>query len=286
NLLLRRRGTEPRDEIRIPLPVPGDRPAGSHLAVEVDRAAHRLAEGRWDCYVEHPADGKRRRIVAELVEQQHLLTLPLPPVGGGEVGHWIPYATTDGHLALRTWLRAGHAEVTAIEPGAYAFQVTATLHGTADPGEPIAVVARGRSGEYEPHDFEVQARRAPSTGAGAGAGAGVAAGPAAITFEIPYALANASRAGGHDLWDLQVVPSPGDAPIRLARIAGDRVSRKKTDVFAATTLDPAPGGPVCLRPYFTVDNNLALSARPLASHEGLSEEDLAFLDQEQDALHG
>ncbi|NGN69959.1 hypothetical protein G5C51_39485, partial [Streptomyces sp. A7024] len=257
-IVLRRRGSEPREEIRVRL---GKRPAADGYAeATVARAAHRLADGRWDCYLDLGPGAKPKRLRAGLVETQHLLSLTPPRPGADEVAQWIPYPTSDGYLAVRTWLRAGHAEVTSVVPEAGAFRVHATLHGRARAGELCAVIARSRKGER--YEFHVMAQPL---------------GEGDIAFELPYTLAEAHREGGHDLWDLWVVPSFGAQPVRLGRVFGDRVSRKDTDVFAAHERKTGMNGPVRLRPYLTVHNNLALSARDLANVDGLTEADLALL---------
>src|SRR5690606_9842599 len=92
---------------------------------------HVLAEGRWDCYVAPRGTDKRRRLVAGLVEQARLVTLP-PVVGEDGVSAWIPYTTTDGFVALRTWLRPAHAEATRMLVGADSVPVSALLLGDSE----------------------------------------------------------------------------------------------------------------------------------------------------------
>ncbi|MBP5867798.1 MULTISPECIES: glycosyltransferase family 4 protein [Streptomyces] len=199
---------------------------------------HTLAEGRWDCYVVPRGTTKRLRLTARLVEQAALVGRP-PSAGRDGVGAWIPYPTADGFLALRTWLRPAHAEIDTVEVGEESVTVTATLYGDADAvreGAEVRAVSRTDTA----YDFTVVAR---------------AVGERVVRFTVPYGEIMARRAVEHDLWDLRVAGVP------VGRIGGDVVERRKTDLVPGRVFPHAERGRTRVRPYFTVRNELALSAR-------------------------
>jgi hypothetical protein len=214
----------------------------------LSRAAHVLPEGRWDCYLV-PAGGtaaRRLRITARIVEQAALLGRK-PDAGPHGVSSWIPYTTTDGFLALRTWLRPAHAEVERIHVGGddpEALTVTATLYGT-EAGLPrdARVTATPRSGGAP--EITVPARpTAAVTGAG-------------LTFVLPYAEPVRRGTGEDEPWDLRLTGPGLPGPVPLGRIGGDVADRRRTDVLPATAV-----GGQRVQPYFTADNALALGVRP------------------------
>ncbi|KFG08449.1 glycosyltransferase family 4 protein [Streptomyces sp. LBUM 1478] len=199
---------------------------------------HTLAEGRWDCYVVPRGTTKRLRLTARLVEQAALVGRP-PSAGRDGVGAWIPYPTADGFLALRTWLRPAHAEIDTVEVGEESVTVTATLYGDADAvreGAEVRAVSRTDTA----YDFTVVVR---------------AVGERVVRFTVPYGEIMARRAVEHDLWDLRVAGVP------VGRIGGDVVERRKTDLVPGRVFPHAERGRTRVRPYFTVRNELALSAR-------------------------
>ncbi|WP_062207585.1 glycosyltransferase family 4 protein [Streptomyces sp. NBRC 109706] len=210
-LLLRLRKDPARRTVRVPF----DRRGRAVLR----RADHALAEGRWDAFLVTEVAAKPQRLAARLVETAALVNaLPLDTAEGATA--WIPYPTKDGNLTLRTWQRAGHAEVTAIETGAAASTITLTT--------------------------------------GAGAGARISAhGPAGD--EIPLAVSTtpeglratlAHRDAAAGTWRLRLT-TPDGSSTPLARIAGDTADRRKTDVHPAVT-----HGELTLRLAFTGDNDL------------------------------
>lgn len=248
DFLVRLRRDPEKREVRLPLPL-GD---GTHTEATLDVAAHLLPEGRWDCYVAPRGTNKRTRLTAELVEQARLLTKGLS-VGRHGVTALIPYTTADGFLALRTWLRPAHAEVTEVLIGEGSVTVTAALYGAAAPGPDAVVVATSRQGDA--HHFQAPVRTV--------GGPGLApAGAAHLEFTLRYEAALARRTDvEQDLWDLRLIGSPGATPVPLGRIAGDLADRKKTDVFPACVLDHPERGATRFRPFFNAANNLTLSAR-------------------------
>ncbi|MEU3754539.1 glycosyltransferase family 4 protein [Streptomyces olivoreticuli] len=226
HVLLRHRGTKGKEAVRVPLSADG--------TARVERAAHTMAEGRWDTYVERAGDKSRRRLAAALVEQKALLGLPLAE-GAAGVAAWVPYETSDGFLAVRTWLRERHAEATEVRVGADGITVTVSLHGTPL-GDGAELVARLRNGDGAAGDV-----RAPLED-----GTGV----------LPYEPMQKRIADEQDLWDLWARPTSGASLVRVGRLAGDFADRKGIDTFPA-----AARGEVRLRPYFTVTNDLTVTVK-------------------------
>ncbi|MEU5704725.1 glycosyltransferase family 4 protein [Streptomyces aurantiacus] len=249
---------ETRAEARVPL----ERPSDMKSPWTADLAHRRLSlpEGRWDLYVERPKDGALRRLRAGLVEQRGLLSAT-PETGGtggtGETGEtseafawWIPYPTKDGFLALRTFRRSAHAEATALQTDdgspsgslSGSLSVRGMLHGAAL-GRGAALLGVSRDGTA--HDFET---------------------PATASFDDGRAfqarITSLSRPGGVEksLWDLFIRPASAAEPIRVGRIVGDIVDRKGTDRHPSTALGAAADRPVRARFFFTVTNDLAISA--------------------------
>ncbi|MFI1972753.1 hypothetical protein BLA24_26940 [Streptomyces cinnamoneus] len=244
HLLLRHRGSKGKETVRVPLPRQG-REAGGWVEARVERAEHTLSEGRWDTYVER-AGGKsgektRRRLLAGLVEQKALLTLPLRESAEGHSA-WVPYATSDGFLAVRTWLRTTHVEADEVRVGDDGITVAVTAHGTAL-REGAELLARLRGGDGSVGDV-----RTP-----------LVAGSGCLPYEP---MSRRVTADEQDLWDLWVRPAAGAAPVRVGRIAGDFADRKGVDTFPAVTR-----GEVRLRPFFTVTNDLTVTVKDTAVDE-------------------
>ncbi|MBB1246461.1 glycosyltransferase family 4 protein [Streptomyces durbertensis] len=238
-LVFRRRGAGDH-AVRLPI---ADHGADGVL---LSRADHALAEGRWDCRLEprtqpNPARADFARPVAvTLLDSAALVTLPLA-TDGGRVAHWVPYATADGHLGLRTWLRPAHAEVEQVLAGEHAVTVVARLLAGADQGPDARVVACGPGPEWE---IPVRAADDPSR----------------IEFSLGYATALEHRTAARDaVWDLRYRPGPGRDTVPLGRLAGDIPDRRRTDRYPAVTLDHPTHGATRLRPVFTSRNNLALA---------------------------
>ncbi|WP_327190839.1 glycosyltransferase family 4 protein [Streptomyces xinghaiensis] len=265
-----------RREIRVPLPEVATALDLSDIGVTLKPGEHALAEGRWDCYVAPRGGGSgdagegsgsggkaagsgagtrtrpRIRLTAGLTEQARLIGRP-PVLDAHGVSAWIPYTTTDGFLALRVWRRPAHAEVTALHIGEAAATVTATvLAPDTLPLTGTTVHAASREGDDS--DFTVPLT--PTGGPGADAGT--------FRFDLPYGEALRLRRAEHDVWDL-TLRVPGDGPpVPIGRITGDLADRKKTDVYPPLFLDHPDRGTTRVRPFFTVDNALALSARDSA----------------------
>ncbi|WP_308101105.1 hypothetical protein [Streptomyces sp. S07_1.15] len=107
------------------------------------------------------------------------------------------------------------------------------------------------SREGDDSDFTVPLT--PTGGPGADVGT--------FRFDLPYGEALRLRRAEHDVWDL-TLRVPGDGPpVPIGRITRDLADRKKTDVYPPLFLDHPDRGTTRVRPFFTVDNALALSAR-------------------------
>ncbi|MGW8381138.1 glycosyltransferase [Streptomyces sp. ODS28] len=245
SLLLRARNRPEAEPVRIP--VDRSRTRDGMTEVRVERGAHRLLpEARWDTYVERAADGRRRRVRAELVETARLLTSPAPyDPEDGALAPWVPYTTVDGFLAVRAWHRPSHAEVTGIALERRGYRVRARLYGEAGAGEePLVVgVPRGEKG----HGFELPVRILAGPDSGSGP---------VIECEIPYELPAAlDSGGGKATWDLWLRPSPEAPAIRLSRLLDDQHDRRATDVTPQVPLGDTGLG---VRLAFSAANDLAL----------------------------
>ncbi|MER6155050.1 glycosyltransferase family 4 protein [Streptomyces sp. NPDC001868] len=251
SLVLRRRHGD--DEVRVPLEREAPGEAKSPWTATLDRGALALAEGRWDLHVERAEDGLRRRLRAGLVEQRGLLTAEVPD--GTPVAWWIPYATKDGYLALRTFRRAAHAEVTALPVGDGSISVEGVLHG-AELGEGATLVGVARGEEVA--DFEAPAT---STEGGRGEGGGGEGGRGGEGHRFHARLTSLPDPAGPDkvIWDLFLRPAPDAEPVRLGRLFDDIVDRKDTDKYPAVTLATPSGAAPQARFFFTVTNDLAVA---------------------------
>ena len=193
-LVLRHRHGD--DESRVPL----ERPTAPKSPWTADLAHDRLTlpEGRWDLHVERAEDGTRRRLRAGLVEQRGLLTAtPARSAPGTAFAWWIPYATKDGYLALRTFRRPAHAEATALRTDAGSLSVEGTLHGVVL-GEGAALLGVSRDGE-------TPRLRNPGDAHGG--------------TDVPGRVTSLPRPDDADkpLWDLFLRPTAAAAPVRVGR---------------------------------------------------------------------
>ncbi|MET4921553.1 hypothetical protein P3L51_04125 [Streptomyces sp. PSRA5] len=202
-----------------------------------------LAEGRWDAYVVGVPGEERTPLLPGLRDLRAL-------VSGGRDGVVtplavrIPYATKDGRLAVRAWLRASHAEAGRIVFSGRSMTVRARLFGPR-PGEGAAALLyrRGQAGVVR----EIALR--PEGGQD-------------FSFTVDYQelLAEGGRpaAGAAPvIWDVYVRPATGASRIRVARLLDDVADRKTVFVYPAATL-----GGVTARPYYTVDNDLSVEIAP------------------------
>ncbi|WP_309058405.1 transferase [Streptomyces sp.] len=192
-----------------------------------------LAEGRWDAYLLRGPDAGRERLRPGLRDLRLL-------VHGGTrevtspVAVRVPYATKDGFLALRTWRRTAHAEAGPLDIRDGAMTVRAHLHG-AELSEGAVVRLRLRGGRgtervYRPHP----------------------AGGGDFSFTVGYREL-AEGAAGSQVWDAFLQPAADAPPIRIGRLLDDVADRKGVYVYPRVTV-----GGAAVRPYYTVDNDLAV----------------------------
>ncbi|GCB44321.1 transferase [Streptomyces sp. NL15-2K] len=192
-----------------------------------------LAEGRWDVYLIQDAGSGRQRLRPGLRDLRVLVD--------GHLRDWqsplairIPYATKDGYLAVRAWLRTAHAEVSRIDITKRSTTVRARLHGAALQAG-AAVRLRLRSGTVRTVE-----PRAEDDGR-------------SFSFTIDHEDLAAGTAAGSGVWDVFVRPAAEAPLIRVARLLDDVADRKEVFVYPKVTV----GGAV-LRPYYTVDNDLSV----------------------------
>jgi hypothetical protein len=233
-LVLRRRGGDPSahadDEVRLPLTGSG----GSRLRAVLPSTVV-LAEGHWD--VSTGASGELpvrpgARDVRALVDRAP---------GPGRVASRVPYPVDAGRLAVRTWLRAPHAEAGALrcEPGSAT--VAGVLYG-AEPAPGAVVEARLRGGR--------RVHRMPVTGGGGGA----------FTFTVPYGPLAAGEVGKRQWWDLWLLPAPGSeaaAAIRISRVLDDVWDKRAIFVYPRHGDDGWSAVPC-----YTGDNDLCVRLDP------------------------
>lgn len=223
DLVLRRRGgATPADEVR--LPVTGPR--------AVLRLATPLAEGRWDVERDGRPVRPGTRDLRALVDR-------IP--GSGPVTVRVPYPTTDSRLALRSWVRAPHAEAGAIHLADGAMTVHGVLYG-AEAGDGATAEARRCEDGPEP-----RTRRVPVTGGAGGA----------FTFTLPYATLAEPAMLARQLWDLWLRPAHDAAPVRLSRILDDVWDRKSIYVYPAHRADGWRAAPC-----YSGDNDLRVRLDP------------------------
>ncbi|MFI7409625.1 transferase [Streptomyces sp. NPDC049627] len=221
---------------------------GGHLRAVLEPQPA-LAEGRWDVYLVpesaepgeagEPAAGRQRirpglRDLRTLVDGQSR-DRPSP------VAVRIPYATKDGYLAVRAWLRTAHAEVEGIEVTDGAMTVRARLHG-ATLADGAAVRLRLRGGKDVVRTLQPQD----------------ASDGRSFSFTVDYGKLAAEQGTGTRVWDLSVQPRPAAEapPVRIGRLFDDVADRKEIFVYPAA----AVGGAV-VRPYYTVDNDLSVEVK-------------------------
>ncbi|MFV0130618.1 hypothetical protein ACLGI4_23410 [Streptomyces sp. HMX112] len=217
-LVLRRRGgTAPADELRLPLTPAGE----GHLRAVLPSTVE-LAEGRWDAYVDGRAVEPGVRDVRALVDR-------VPEEG--RVTARVPYPTADGRLAVRSWVRAPHAEAGDITFGAGACTVEGTLYG-AELG-PGAVAEARRGGKVH---------QVPAGGGGG-----------RFAFTLRYDALAEPPVEGEQLWQLWLRPDADAGPVRISRILDDVWDRKNICVYPEHR-----GEGYRAAPCYTTDNDLCV----------------------------
>ncbi|MFI1191395.1 transferase [Streptomyces californicus] len=238
-LLLRRRGAagaKPGGTVRIPLS--GSGPGRLRAVLP---ASTRLAEGRWDAYVEE-REGEGAQAVEPGLRDLRALVDRAPDTGVPGVSARVPYPTADGRLALRCWLRAPHAEAGDVLAGPDGMTVEGVLYGAAV-GEGAAVEARLPGDPARTHTVALT----PSAGAAG-----------SFAFTLPYAPPAAGPVSESQLWQLWLVPAAGAEGVRISRILDDVWSRRTSFVYPGSPA--APG--VLATPCYTADNDLCLRLEP------------------------
>lgn len=215
-------------------------PAGGHHRRAVLEPRHALAEGRWDVYLLREPGADRQRLRPGLRDLRSLVDGHLRD-RTSPVAVRVPYVTKDGYFALRTWLRTAHAEADGIDvtAGSTTMTVKARLHGaTLTEGAAVRLRLRGGGGV-------VRTLEARDGGDGRG-----------FSFTFDSAELATEDGSGNHVWDVFVQPAAQAALIRVARLLDDVADRKEIFVYPAATV-----GAAFVRPYYTVDNDLAVEVR-------------------------
>ncbi len=238
------RGAEGRGEEPLAVPLRPPETDEAPWTAVLERGAHALAEGRWDFHVIRSDDGARRRVAATSVDQRALVDLAALP--DAPFRWWIPYPTVKNNLSLRTWRRPAHAEARTLTTDRTSCTVEGALHGAAFvPGQRPRLLAVPRRDPAAAFETEV-----------------TTSGAHRFRFRLPYALALAAGHGAPETWELSLRLAPGAEPVRVGRVLGDVVDRRRSDVYAAAeALMGEPGTPVLVRPCFTAHHDLALTLK-------------------------
>ncbi|AZM57501.1 hypothetical protein DMA15_07310 [Streptomyces sp. WAC 01529] len=233
HLLLRRRDADSaEDYVRLPLSPSADGRLRAALPSSVE-----LAEGRWNAYAQ-VAGGEPRRLMPGVNDLRSLVDRA-PSGSRGHVAVRIPYATKQGNLSVRSWLRAPHAEAGELGLAGAALTVHGRLYGTALTEAAYAEAVR----RAEPG----LVRRAEVTAEGPEFTFGLDQGPLADSGPGP--------------WDLWLLPAGESGPrVRVARLLDD-VADKKTIFTYPVVRRETPHGAVEVGPYYTNDNDLAVRVR-------------------------
>lgn len=240
-LLLRHRDAASTDEdVRLPLSPAADGRLRAALPSSVE-----LAEGRWNAYAE--VGGATPRRLAPGVNDLRSLVDRAPSGARGHIGVRIPYATKQGNLSVRSWLRAPHAEIGELEITGPAVTAQGRVYGTALTGAAYAEATR----RAEPDRIE----RYELTADG---------------VEFSFGLrCDVLAASGVGPWDLWLRPAGESGPrVRLARLLDDIPDKKQIFTYPAVRLDTAAHGPLEAGPYYTNDNDLAIRIREANTVEG------------------
>ncbi|MFE3032781.1 hypothetical protein ACFXKY_14185 [Streptomyces canus] len=189
-----------------------------------------LAEGRWDVYL---LDGSERTRLRPGPRDLRALVDGHLRERSGTLAVRVPYATEDGYLAVRTWLRPAHAEAGRVDITGGTLTVAARLYGASllDGAE---VRLRPRKGEGTERTVEPL----------------VAEDGRSFSFTVDDATLDTG------IWDMFVRPASGAPLIRLARLLDDVADRKHVHVYPGAT-----AGAIVVRPYYTVDNDLSLEVK-------------------------
>ncbi|MGA5701205.1 glycosyltransferase family 4 protein [Peterkaempfera bronchialis] len=211
-------------------------------------ASEKLGEGRWDLFVES-AD-RLHRLRAGVRDLRDLLgigerTVLLP------VRSHVPYATLDGFLALRSWVRDRHAEVADIRVTDDGFQVAGRL--VAEPFGTVRPLLTLRRRQPPLLEYQVE---------------GDSSGGEDFHFLLTVDDLVAGRVRAHEDWDLWVGRAGEAGEARLARVFTDLADLKGIQVYPElvwtdeTASEPAhdsPPGRTRVRPYCARTNDISLN---------------------------
>ncbi|QHY99828.1 hypothetical protein SSPS47_32550 [Streptomyces sp. S4.7] len=201
-------------------------PAGGDRWRAVLEAAPALEEGRWDAYV-LGAPGEER---VPLLPGLRALVSGAGDGRGAPPAVRIPYATKDGRLAVRAWLRVTHAEAGRIDFSGGSMTVTARLFGALlGDGAVASLHRRGRDTAVREIALRHEGDR-----------------DFAFTVDHRDPPAGAGRAGSGaapEVWDVYVRPAADAQRIRVARLLDDVADRKAVFVYPATALGRASARP-------------------------------------------
>ncbi|MEU6023173.1 glycosyltransferase family 4 protein [Micromonospora sp. NPDC047134] len=229
-----------REVLRTPL-VPS--PDGTRAEVALDAGA--LSEGRWNLFLTEGNKG-RRRLRPQRVDCRVLSGAAGPLGDRAGLSAQVPYQTADGFLAIRSWVRARHAEVRRIAVDGTAVAVTFTWHG---PGVPDQAVLR-RRGDV-PESLSLPVGPAPQ---------------GQLSMVVPLTPLTDLRLGRYEDWDVYL--RCGADEVRMGRFADDVVDKKRAYSYPEIDLtqlipldlveeDPAPR--LRVRPYYTIDSELSFT---------------------------
>lgn len=225
HLVLRRRDRD--EEVALPLAPVADGRLRAALPSTVA-----LPEGRWDAYA-CVADDEPLRLAPGATDLR-ALAARTPSGSRGHVAVRIPYATRQGNLTVRSWLRAPHAEAGDVRVQDAGLTVRGRLFGTG--------FAPGACAEVRPRHSPGPARRIE-----------VAVDEDRFDFSVGYA------ALGPGVWDLWLRPHGVSGPrVRIARLLDDVADKKPVLTYPRARVDTAYG-PVEAGPYYTRDNDLSVS---------------------------
>ncbi|MEU9168094.1 hypothetical protein AB0D34_09895 [Streptomyces sp. NPDC048420] len=225
HLVLRRR--DRHEEVGLPLAPVADGRLRAALPSTVA-----LPEGRWDAYA-RVADGGPLRLAPGATDLR-ALTARTPSGSRGHVAVRIPYATRQGHLTVRSWLRAPHAEAAEPHVERAGLTVRGRLYG--------AFFAADAYAEVRPRHSPGPARRTEVT-----------VDEARFAFSVAYPLL------GPGVWDLWLRPHGETGPrVRIARLLDDIADKKPVFTYPRVRVR-TPNGPVEAGPYYTRDNDLSVS---------------------------
>ncbi|WP_258534387.1 hypothetical protein [Streptomyces sp. PT12] len=196
-----------------------------------------LDEGRWDVWVAPGGSttGGELRVVPGARDLRILASGGFPePVLPLEAR--VPYATKDGYFSIRAWRRPTHAEAGDLTVRDGALTVTGRLLGARiGRGARALLKRRGKGGP------QVETRLADE-------------GEGAFTFRADYAdIPHDVQGPDPAYWDVYLKPGGKAARVRVARLLDDVADKKTVFVYPTTEL-----GRVTIRPYYTLDNDLAV----------------------------